>query len=310
MLILATVFWGLSFPVMKAIGMLQQKLLPGSSSWFGTGLVNVLRFGAAGVLMALWSHKTIRQLSRNEIWMGLGLGFFGGIGLIFQMDGLNYTSASTSAFLTQAYCLILPGIAALRNRRLPPKRLLVACGMVVGGIAVLTDFNLRTFHLGRGEWETLVGSVIFTGQILWLDRPQFKGANVKHFSLVMFAVITLISLATTAFTVESTEQVTTLLGSGGILGLTSVLVVFCTLIAYTMMNYWQPHVPAAEAGLVYCAEPVFTSMFALVLPSILGAWVGVGYANEVITKSLLLGGSLILGANILLQLGTSEDSTP
>ncbi len=309
MLILATVFWGLSFPVMKTIGLLQQQLLPGSSSWFGTALANCLRFGFASAVMALFCHKTIRQITRNELWLGAGLGFFGGIGLIFQMDGLNYTSASTSAFLTQAYCIILPGIVALRDRRWPSLKLLASCALVVSGIAVLTGFDLRTFHLGRGEWETLIGSLIFTGQILWLDLPRFKGSNVKHFTLVMFVVILAVSLATTAFTLENTEQIRRLAGSAGVLKLTTVLVLFCTLVAYTMMNHWQPHVPASEAGLVYCAEPVFTSLFALFLPSLLAAWVGVEYANETLTKNLLMGGALILGANILLQIGATEPSS-
>lgn len=309
MLVLATVFWGLSFPLMKTVGLVQQRILPGSSSWFGTALTNGLRFGLASVVMGLFCYKTMHQITRREISLGAGLGFFGGIGLIFQMDGLNYTSASTSAFLTQAYCIVLPVVVALRDRKWPSLKLMASCALVVSGIGVLTGFDLRTFQLGRGEWETLIGSAIFTAQILWLDLPRFKGANVRHFTLVMFLVILAVSLATTALTAENSQQIVVLAGSAGILKLTALLVVFCTLIAYTMMNRWQPHVPASEAGLVYCAEPVFTSLFALVLPNILAGWVGVEYANETLTKNLLVGGGLIVGANILLQMGATEPSS-
>src|SRR5438067_8485544 len=86
MLLLATIFWGVSFPTMKALGMIQERLLPEASSWFVTSLAVTIRFAAAGVLMAVWSCRTLRQITRLEIWQGLGLGFFGGVGLLFQMD--------------------------------------------------------------------------------------------------------------------------------------------------------------------------------------------------------------------------------
>ena len=38
MLILANVFWGMSFPIMKALGQAQKTLLPQSNSWFVAAL--------------------------------------------------------------------------------------------------------------------------------------------------------------------------------------------------------------------------------------------------------------------------------
>jgi len=43
------------------------------------------------------------------------------------------------------------------------------------GAALLAGVSLDHLHLGRGELETLAGSVLFAGQILWLERPQFSG---------------------------------------------------------------------------------------------------------------------------------------
>jgi drug/metabolite transporter (DMT)-like permease len=84
-------------------------------------------------------------------------------------------------------------------------------------------------------------------------------------------------------------------------GLMAVIVVFCTIAAFLLMNRWQRQVTATEAGLVYCAEPVFVSLLALFLPGWLSQWAGVDYANEQLTVRLLLGGGLITAANVLLQ---------
>src|SRR5262245_15277730 len=166
MLLLATVFWGVSFPTMKAFEMLQEKLVPEASSWFVTSLAVTLRFSAAALLMAVWSWRTLPHITWLETWQGLGLGFFGGVGLLFQMDGLAYTSASTSAFLTQCYCLFIPIVVAWRDRRWPSPLIALCSIMVIAGVAVLSDVNWQTLRLGRGEFETLVASVIFTAQIL------------------------------------------------------------------------------------------------------------------------------------------------
>src|SRR5436309_594205 len=172
MLLLANACWALSFPTMKALTLFAQPLLPQSSSWFIASLTLTIRFALAAVVMLMICGRTLAQITRLEIWQGLGLGLFAGAGLIFQMDGLAYTAASTSAFLTQFYCLLIPLFVAWRERRRPSAKVFVSCAMVILGAAVLAKVDWRNLRIGRGEWETIVASVIFTGQILWLDRPK------------------------------------------------------------------------------------------------------------------------------------------
>jgi drug/metabolite transporter (DMT)-like permease len=302
LLALATLFWGLSFPVMKAIGQLQQQLMPEASTWFSTSLVVFARFGISAVLLTFFCVRTLPKLTRLEIWQGFGLGFFGGLGLIFQMDGLNYTHASTSAFLTQSYCFIIPIIVAFRDKR-PPTWLVVFCTLLMlTGIAILTELNPRDFKLGRGEIETLIGSLIFTGQILWLERPIFAKNNVNHFSWVMFVVTALMALPPAFLTMKTPGDFIAGFASLRLGALIMVLVLFCTMTAYMMMNRWQPHVTATEAGLIYGIEPVMASVFALFLPEIISQFAKVNYANEHITQHLFVGGAIIVAANVLLQL--------
>jgi hypothetical protein len=39
--------------------------------------------------------------------------------MLLQTDGLRFTAASTSAFLTQFYAILIPVYVALRSRRNP-----------------------------------------------------------------------------------------------------------------------------------------------------------------------------------------------
>jgi drug/metabolite transporter (DMT)-like permease len=299
-LLLATVFWGLSFLVMKAVGLTQQKLLPDGSSWFFASLSLVVRFGIASLLLFVWSWRTMRGTTRRELQQGIGLGVVGGIGLLFQMDAVNYTSASTAAFLTQCYCLFIPIFVACRKRCWPAKIVVLSCVMVVAGVAILSGFNWNELSFGRGEVEAIIASVFFTAQILWLERPVFSRNNMNHVSVIMFAV-NLLSVLPIFFLVKpSWSDVAMVCSSTPVVVFYAILTAFCTLAAYLMMNYWQPHVEATRAGLIYCAEPIFASLFALFLPQWFSVFAAIQYANETLTTNLLIGGGLITAANVLI----------
>ena len=300
-LTLATLFWAMSFPVMKTLLLAQARLLPGAGSWFFTSLSVAARFGCAGLLLLGFTGPRLGSLTRREGEQGLVLAAFGGLGILFQMDGLSYTEASTSAFLTQAYCVFIPVWVALTRRRLPPFKQAICIGLVVAGVWILAGLYARSLRLGRGELETLIGSLLFTGQILTLEGARFAGNRPLMISTVMFPAMALLCLPVVWVTAPSAAACLQVFAAPAPPLLLAVLVVFCTLGAYLAMNIWQPHVTSTEAGLIYCLEPVLASLLALFIPIWLSRWAGVQYPNEQLTFRLLAGGGLITAANILLQ---------
>jgi drug/metabolite transporter (DMT)-like permease len=301
MLIAATAMWALSFPVMKSLALEQQKLLPDAGSWFFTSLGVMYRFGIAGLILTVFAFRDVKRISRLEFEQGLGLAVFGAAGILFQMDGLSYTAASTSAFLTQCYCVFIPIWVALVSRRWPRRKIIFCVGLVVVGMAILADLDFRALKLGRGEWETLIASLLFTGQILWLERPRYTANNPIRFSIVMFIGMAVLCVPVVWLTTPSVVACVQAYASPAACSFLAALVVCCTLGAYLLMNYWQPRVSATEAGLIYCVEPVLASALALFLPAWISVWTNINYANETLTARLLIGGGLITVANVLLQ---------
>lgn len=302
MLLLANLFWGLSFPVIKSITLLHERLLPGVGAWFSTANTIAPRFLLALAVLMAWQARSFWRVTGCELKQGVGLGLFASAGMLLQVDGLRFTAASTSAFLTQFYAILIPVYLALRLRRNPGGFVWVACGLVLAGVAILGRFDWELWSFGRGEWETLLSSVFFMGQILWLEKPEFADNRVEKFTVVMFAtqaaVFTVLSLATA----PDLQALLVPWTSPGWLALTGSLTVFCTLGAFLIMNRWQPKITATEAGLIYCVEPIFGSLMALFLPALISAWTLIDYPNESATVHLLVGGGLITAANILVQL--------
>jgi drug/metabolite transporter (DMT)-like permease len=301
-LIVGTGLWGLSFPVTKSILLKQQQLVPGASTAFFASLIVVVRFGLAAVVVLFFCFRTLPTLTRLEWRQGLGLALFGGLGIIFQIDGLAYTSASVSAFLTQFYCLLIPIWVACTRRALPTFAVVISSVLVLAGAAILANFNWRELKIGRGEAETLVAAIFFTGQILWLEKPEFAQNRTSHFTFVMFAGTAALALPIAAFYAPSAQSFIVASSDRSVMLMIAVLVVFCTVGSYGLMNAWQRHITATEAGLIYCIEPVAASAFALFLPAWLSQIAHINYANEHITRDLILGGGLILAANVLIQI--------
>src|ERR1700761_7640575 len=108
LLLLATVFWGTSFILTKALAAIQTSTVSNTDSWLLSSASLFIRFGAGAIVLALWNARRMSNLTRLEAWQGFGLGIFGGVGILLQMDGDMHTKASTCAFLTQCYCVFIP----------------------------------------------------------------------------------------------------------------------------------------------------------------------------------------------------------
>lgn len=301
-LLLANFFWGLSFPLVKAMVHLVPALVPAAGNWFITAMSVAPRFLVATAVLLVVAAVRGGGWTRLEVRQGVVLGVSAGLGMLFQNDGLQFTSASTSAFLTQFYAILIPLWLALRQRAWPGARIWLCSALVLAGVGILAGFDLRSMHLGRGELETLVCSVFFMWQIFTLEDRRYTGNRVLPVTIAMFGteavLFTLFALGTAPTPADFLVPWT----SGPWLALTGLLTLFCTLGSFLLMNRWQPLITATEAGLLYCTEPLFTAVMALFLPALFSVWAGVNYANETLTWHLLLGGGLITLANVLLQL--------
>jgi drug/metabolite transporter (DMT)-like permease len=301
MLLLATTCWGMSFPLMRGLVLLQRRLLPDANVWFIAAQTSAVRFGLAAIVLALIFAPRMRGFTWLDLKLGVGLGFFVGTGTLFQMAALSQTLASTSAFLTQFYVLLLPLWVLLWHRRRPSLLLCSCCALVIVGMGVLCGLHWNDWRLGRGEWLTLLAAVIFTGNILWLDDREFVSADKLRATVVMFASIAVILLPVAVWQAPANSDWWRIYFSPGMFVMLLVLIVASTLVAYTLMNVWQPHLQSTHAGLIYCAEPVFASIYALFVPALLAHLGGFAYANESMTWNLFIGGALITLANIFVQ---------
>jgi drug/metabolite transporter (DMT)-like permease len=302
LLVLACLGWGVGFPLMKAVMQAQQEATGAATMWL-TAQHQLTRYVIAGALLAALAWWLGRRLPNRAEWtQGAVCGASAAIGMQLQIDALNHAPASTVGFITQFYVLVIPLVTALRLRRRPGWSIVASVVLALAGVAVLCGISPADLQPGIGELMVLSASIIFTVQILALEAPRWAGNDGLQVSAAMFAVMSVLDLPLVALSGPGLGGIADCLAVPGTAATTAVIILLCTCMPYALMNRWQREVSSTEAGIIYCSEAVFSACASLVLPAMLAGILGIAYANERPTVTMVVGGALILAGAVLVQL--------
>jgi drug/metabolite transporter (DMT)-like permease len=293
---------------------LQAVYLPGRPDWFHAALVLGSRMALAALIWACVLAGRLRGMTRLEVVQGSLLGVWGAAGMILQTHAQQVIPASTSAFFTQFTSVFIPAWVAWKSRQFPSVRVVGASGLVIFGCGMLSDVDWGGIGFGVGEWETVAAALFFTGQILVLERDDFRGNGMDRVALVMFGVKALIFWGVVGWgelaVGFAAGNWAGLCGQSGMWVMLGILTVCSTLFGYATMIAWQPRVSPVQAGLIYASEPVFATVWALFLPGWYSVVSGIAYANEVTGMAFGVGALAIVAANVLIALQAKPEVAP
>ena len=321
--------WGLSFPIMKSLNLqmehffnLENDSVPSSLSVaFSSGMIG-MRFMISFAVLCLLCPGLVRGATWAEWKAGVYVGLFFYVGLVLQVIGLATIPASRSGFLTSLTAVFTPIFSAILFRKSVSSNVLVGVAISLLGVSILTGFiavdpkgigiaSDATSKWTLGDTLTTLGAVLFTCQLLLVD---YYGKRINSTAITpgMFLVVAVASsltfavLHTTAlsslpiYADHAWQSWLKLLLSPLFIGIVLFLALFCSVVAFLGMNKYQPQITAVQASIIYSSEPVFASSWALFLPGLLGVIeTKIGYPNEIISAHLVLGGTLVLLANIV-----------
>jgi drug/metabolite transporter (DMT)-like permease len=276
-LVLAALFYGVTFPLVHDA---LDDITPFAYllGRFGLALLVVLP-------SAYLSARTVADRGQL-VRVGVIAGAILFAGYATQTVGLQYTSPSTSAFITGLYVVFTPVVEALAFRRAPGRAVWVGIALAVVGLYLLTGADV---HFGRGELLTLACAVLFACHIVYI------GAYVRRippaaFTGMQLGMVALLSIPPTA--------------AQGV-GTVTVLAVFavaftgiaCSAVALPLQLWGQIRIPASRAALILLAEPVFAGI--------------AGYlTGERLGTVRLVGAAVILVGIAVSELGSaSRDAT-
>ena len=253
-----------------------------------------LRFLVAAALFPLIFPRALRGLTRREVAAGVLLSLPFCVGFYLQVRGLQDTTATISAFLTNLTVVLTPLFGRLFFHESLRWANAAGAAVALAGVYVLTNPGGGAF--GRGEILTAVSAVAWAIQIQLTNvvtrkhRPE-SVTFVMFVCAVLFSGAMLLALRTdwAAFGRASLAP--------GVAWRAVFTATVCSVAAITIMNRFQRELPPTRAAVIYTLEPVFAAAFAA--------------ANgEPMTLRKIAGGAIIVGGNLVCELFVRRKSVP
>jgi drug/metabolite transporter (DMT)-like permease len=264
-LILTSVLWGTSFPVIKTVMYYVNEY---TYTWVRS-LIAIL--GLTPYLLYTYYRG---RFSVSTAKGGLLAGIAYALGLWLQGWGTKYTTASNSAFITGLSVIYVHIYSATVMRRYSIK-LFLALILSISGLYLLTT---PTTGFNLGDLLVLAGSFMWALQIILVDR--YSSGDPLIFTLFeMTPALT--------FLIPDVVFYGTISVSINVLLMITYLAFVCSNAAFALQVFGQRYVSPAVTAIVFLLEPVVAATLSYVLLS------------EVITSIKALGASLILTAMFL-----------
>lgn len=257
LLLAATAVWGSTFALMKDL-----------LSSLDTFALLSIRFSIAALIFGAYALAAKRRFSAGEIKAGgiAGLAMFSVFAT--QVFGLNFTTATNSAFITGLYVIFTPVLHSLIARKMPEKNVALAVMAVVAGLWLLTGYSGNP---NMGDAITLLTALSCAVHINLL-ASYTKKYDVTNLVFVQIATVAVLSTAIMLFTGKVPPSIL----PEAFLSL-SFLAIFATIFAFFVLNAAQKRMGPSEAALILTAEPIFAALFAfLILHEVISAmqWLG------------------------------------
>lgn len=243
LLILITMFWGGTFLAVQYAVTL-------SDPFFFVGL----RFATAALAVALISFKTLKGLTRKELFAGVAIGIAIAMGYSLQTWGLQTIPSSKSAFITAMYVPLVPLLQWLCLGRMPGLMSCIGIVLAFTGLVLLAGPGDNLLAMGPGEIITLIGAVAIAAEIILISAWAGE-VDVKRVTVVQLTTASLVAFAAM---VSAGERVPPM--SSGLIIVALGLGIFSAIIQVTM-NWAQRSVSPTRATVIYTGEPVWAGIF-------------------------------------------------
>jgi len=236
-----TAIWGVTFVLVKSA---LEDISP--------ALFLAARFALASLLLAVMFRRELAGGllgQAGSLKAGLSAGIFLALAYLLQTVGLQYTSASKSAFLTSLCVVMVPllGLAVYRN--VPAAMEAVAVCMAMLGMYWLTAPETGG-GWNRGDMLTAVAAAAFASHVLVLERYAPK---LGFTAISLLQVLVAAGCFAASFWWLETPRVE---WTGRVLWTLAVTAALCTALAFTVQAWAQQHTSASRTALIFALEPI------------------------------------------------------
>ena len=222
------------------------------------------RMAFSAALLAPWTflrcRGELRTISRKDALLCLMSGAFLGLHFAAYFESLRWTSIASSVVLVDTEVLFVALGSVLLLKKKLPGRAWLAVALAFGGSIVIALADTATGP------DALRGDMIaLTGALCMAVYTMIGVVCRRRLSTAVYTCLVYTAAAVTLLVITLAGG-TPLAGYGAVNGLTALgMAVFCTLLGHSVFSWGLKYLPPAFISTVKLMEPVFASVWGLVL---------------------------------------------
>ena len=228
-----------------------------------------IRFLIAALLLLPFVYPLFRTISKKQLSEGFILGVFLYIGFAVQTIGLQYTTATKSAFITGTFVLFTPILQTIIEKRVPTIGNTIGVLLVTVGIIFLSSKENSIFSIfselsegfNVGDFLTLICAIFYAVYIVYLDKIS-ANHNHRFLTFAQISVTGLLSvLSILLFSSLNIEPVKIILNKEVVFAIVYTTL-FATILTTSMQTKFQQAVTPTRASIIFSMEPIFAAVTA------------------------------------------------
>src|SRR5690606_28639444 len=246
LLMVNTLIWGATFVIIKS-----------ALTDISPLLFISIRFLFATLILIPFAFKFFKKVNKKTLFGGVLLGFLYFAGFSTQTVGLNYTTATKSAFITGTFIIFTPLFQILIQKKIPAKGVIIGVILALTGLIFLTSkensliavFTEIRGSFNLGDFLTLLCAVFFSLYLVYLDIIS-KESDYKPLVFLQISVTGVFGiLFSLLFTVWDVEKIHFNFSNNLLFAIlyTSVL---ATVLTTTLQTKYQKFVTPSIAGII------------------------------------------------------------
>ncbi len=270
-LLLTAAIWGSAFVFQKF-----------AADELSASFIVAARFSAAGVITALATIKKWHRIDRGYLLGGLATGITMSLGTWLQTAAMTFgTSPGKSAFLTAAYCVIVPFLYWLVIGEKPRANHLLSAVICLVGIGLISLNGEGGVTFGDGI--TLVCSVVFAANIVSISI-FCEGRDPMLLTMLQICVAALCGWVGILIFGGMPEHI-----SMGAAGNVLYLALFSTALCLSLQSIGLKYTNPTVGTILLSLESVFGVLFSILL------------YGETVTLRMAVGFAVVFAAVLLAQ---------
>jgi drug/metabolite transporter (DMT)-like permease len=247
------------------------------------------RFTVAALAMFLLRPVVASRLAPGDLKYGALAGVVLAFAYITQTIGLELTTASISGFLTGLYVVLTPLFAWLLLKQKISLKIAIGAMLAAVGLGVLSG-AATTVEFQIGQIWLIVCAVLYAAHILVLGKFG-QGRDSYRFAMLQIAFV---AVVTWAFALVDGYQAPP---NGSVWFAIVFTALLSTVFAFWVQTWAQTIIEPSRVALLITSEVIFTALLA------------VGVGQEPLTITMVVGGSIMVAAMLLVEWPSSKSKS-